>query len=73
MERECFGDEEVAALLNNSFVAVKVDKEELPDVDSIFMTVSPLPFHLSSNLHAIGGAKPRGPWRLALDGKPQNR
>ncbi|WP_021166782.1 hypothetical protein SOV_09850 [Sporomusa ovata DSM 2662] len=39
MERESFEDLEVAALLNNYFVAVKVDREERPDVDHIYMAV----------------------------------
>lgn len=39
MERESFEDEDVAALLNSYFVAVKVDREERPDVDHIYMTV----------------------------------
>jgi uncharacterized protein YyaL (SSP411 family) len=39
MERESFEDEEVASLLNDSFVAVKVDREERPDVDQIYMRV----------------------------------
>lgn len=39
MERESFEDEEVAALLNRSFVCVKVDKEERPDIDSVYMGV----------------------------------
>ena len=38
MERESFEDEEVAALLNKSFVAIKVDREERPDIDEIYMT-----------------------------------
>ncbi len=37
MEKESFEDREVAALLNRSFVAVKVDREEHPDVDHIYM------------------------------------
>ncbi|RSL35296.1 thioredoxin domain-containing protein [Salibacterium salarium] len=37
MERESFEDEEVARLLNERFVAVKVDREERPDIDSIYM------------------------------------
>ncbi|HUP66192.1 MAG TPA: thioredoxin domain-containing protein [Thermoanaerobaculia bacterium] len=37
MERESFEDERVAALLNESFVSIKVDREERPDVDSIYM------------------------------------
>jgi uncharacterized protein YyaL (SSP411 family) len=39
MERESFEDEEVAAILNEHYVPVKVDREERPDVDHIYMTV----------------------------------
>ena len=39
MAHECFEDEETAELLNRYFVSVKVDKEERPDVDSIYMAV----------------------------------
>jgi hypothetical protein len=39
MERESFEDEEVAAILNEGYVSVKVDREERPDVDHIYMTV----------------------------------
>jgi uncharacterized protein len=37
MERESFEDDETAALMNNRFVCVKVDREERPDVDAIYM------------------------------------
>ncbi|NLC70307.1 MAG: thioredoxin domain-containing protein [Desulfuromonadaceae bacterium] len=37
MEKESFEDEEVAAFLNAHFVAVKVDREERPDVDALYM------------------------------------
>ncbi len=37
MERESFEDEEIAALLNALYVPVKVDREERPDVDQIYM------------------------------------
>jgi uncharacterized protein YyaL (SSP411 family) len=37
MERESFEDAETAALMNESFVCVKVDREERPDVDAIYM------------------------------------
>jgi len=40
MERESFEDAEVAALLNGGFVCVKVDREERPDVDQIYMAVT---------------------------------
>lgn len=44
MERESFESEELAAYLNQHFVAIKVDREERPDVDKIYMTA----------LHAMG-------------------
>ena len=37
MERECFEDAAIAALMNEHFVNVKVDREERPDVDEIYM------------------------------------
>jgi uncharacterized protein YyaL (SSP411 family) len=37
MERESFSDPEVAAFLNERFVAIKVDREERPDVDALYM------------------------------------
>src|SRR5215212_204892 len=37
MEHESFEDEETAALMNEHFVCVKVDREERPDVDSVYM------------------------------------
>ncbi|MBU3182744.1 thioredoxin domain-containing protein [Clostridium psychrophilum] len=39
MEKESFENEEVAEILNRYFVAIKVDREERPDIDSIYMTV----------------------------------
>lgn len=61
MERESFEDEEVAAFLNRYFVSVKVDREERPDVDHIYMTVC----------QALTG---HGGWPLSVfltpDGKP---
>jgi len=39
MERESFEDAEVAALLNEHFVSIKVDREERPDIDGVYMTV----------------------------------
>jgi uncharacterized protein YyaL (SSP411 family) len=38
MEKESFEDEAVAALMNQSFVCIKVDREERPDVDEIYMS-----------------------------------
>ncbi len=39
MERESFEDEEVATLLNAYFVPIKVDREERPDIDAVYMEV----------------------------------
>ncbi|GAQ94341.1 hypothetical protein TAGGR_1521 [Thermodesulfovibrio aggregans] len=39
MEKESFEDEEVAEILNKFFVSIKVDREERPDIDSIYMKV----------------------------------
>ncbi|MCE8423759.1 MAG: thioredoxin domain-containing protein [Candidatus Methanoperedens sp.] len=37
MEKESFEDEQVAALMNEAFVNIKVDREERPDIDSTYM------------------------------------
>lgn len=37
MEHECFEDPEVAKLLNESFIPIKVDREERPDIDQLYM------------------------------------
>jgi uncharacterized protein YyaL (SSP411 family) len=37
MERESFEDEEIARLMNENFVCIKVDREERPDLDQIYM------------------------------------
>ena len=39
MERESFEDPEIAAVLNSKFVPIKVDREERPDVDAVYMAV----------------------------------
>jgi uncharacterized protein YyaL (SSP411 family) len=61
MERESFENEAVAKLLNDWFVCIKVDREERPDVDTVYMTA----------LQALGRS---GGWPLSMfltpDGKP---
>jgi uncharacterized protein YyaL (SSP411 family) len=61
MERESFADEEVARLMNEAFVSIKVDREERPDLDHHFMAVCQL---------LTGG----GGWPLTIiltpDGRP---
>lgn len=39
MARESFEDKEVANILNENFVAIKVDREERPDIDAVYMKV----------------------------------
>ena len=61
MERESFEDEQTAADLNEHYVAVKVDREERPDIDSIYM----------SAVQAMTG---QGGWPMSVfltpDGRP---
>ena len=61
MERESFENGEIAALLNESFVPVKVDREERPDVDDVYMS-------------AVQTMVGRGGWPLSAflfpDGRP---
>jgi uncharacterized protein YyaL (SSP411 family) len=40
MNAESFSNEEIGALMNASFIAIKVDREERPDVDSTYMAVA---------------------------------
>jgi uncharacterized protein len=60
MERESFVDAEIAQALNASFVCIKVDREERPDVDQVYMT-------------ALQALRPGG-WPMSLfltpDGRP---
>ena len=61
MERESFNNEEVAKILNEHFVCIKVDREERPDIDQIYMT-------------ALNVQGQRGGWPLSMfcmpDGRP---
>jgi uncharacterized protein YyaL (SSP411 family) len=61
MERESFENDAIAAILNASFVAIKVDREERPDLDEIYMT-------------AVQSMTGQGGWPLNVfltpDGKP---
>ena len=42
MEKESFEDPEVAGLLNRSFICIKVDREERPDIDKLYMDIAQL-------------------------------
>ncbi len=61
MAHECFEDEDVASVMNAHFVNIKVDREERPDIDQIYMAA----------LHATGE---QGGWPLTMfltpDGRP---
>ncbi len=60
MERESFEDEDVARLMNETFVNVKVDREERPDIDGIYMTVAQM-------------ASGQGGWPLSIVMTPDRR
>ena len=60
MEHESFEDEEVAALMNEHFVAIKVDREERPDVDQVYMDA----------VHLMGQ---RGGWPLNAFALPNGK
>src|SRR5665811_1471854 len=50
MAHESFEDEEVATVLNDGFVAVKVDREERPDIDAIYMSATTVSYtHLRAH------------------------
>ena len=61
MERESFESEDVAKVLNRDFISVKVDREERPDVDRVYMT-------------AVQSMTGQGGWPLSVwvtpEGKP---
>lgn len=65
MEKESFEDAEIARLLNRVFVSIKVDREERPDIDNYYMSVSqlltgtggwPLTLIMSPNKHPFFAA-----------------
>jgi uncharacterized protein YyaL (SSP411 family) len=67
MERESFLDEEIAKYLNDNFVCIKVDREERPDVDQIYMESLNVYNQLTRN--GRGGGWPLSMF-LTPDGKP---
>ena len=40
MEKESFEDEEVAEILNRDFISIKIDREERPDIDAVYMNTA---------------------------------
>ena len=67
MERESFLDDEIAAYLNKTFVCVKVDREERPDIDAIYMAA--LQAYTQATTGRRGGGWPMSIF-LAPDTKP---
>jgi uncharacterized protein YyaL (SSP411 family) len=61
MERECFENDSLAGLLNEQFVSIKVDREERPDLDAIYMK--------SVQMLTGGGGWPMSVF-LTPDGRP---
>jgi uncharacterized protein YyaL (SSP411 family) len=61
MERESFENEDIAALMNQHFVSIKVDREERPDIDNIYM-------------QAVQALTQQGGWPMTVfltpDGRP---
>src|SRR5437868_1533860 len=49
MERESFMDAEIAAIMNKNFVCIKVDREERPDLDEIYMRSLDVYFKLTGS------------------------
>ena len=60
MEHESFEDEEVAKIMNDNFICIKVDREERPDIDQIYMT-------------AVQLMSQRGGWPLNCVALPDGR
>lgn len=78
MEHESFEDEEVAEFMNEHFVCIKVDREERPDVDQVYMTAVQLMtgrggwplncFALPDGRPTYGGTYfPKGQWMEVLN------
>ena len=67
MERKVFMNEEIARTLNTNFVCIKVDREERPDIDDIYMTALQVYYQMI-------GAPSSGGWPLSMfltpEGKP---
>ena len=67
MERLVFSNEPIAKYMNDNFVCIKVDREERPDIDDIYMTALSVYFRMS-------GSDQNGGWPLSMfmtaEGKP---
>ena len=52
MERESFEDEKIGQILNEKYVPVKVDREERPDVDRVYMSYIQVGFYFLTTIHS---------------------
>lgn len=66
MEKKVFSDPEIAKYMNENFVNIKVDREERPDLDDIYMTA------LQLYLEAVGSPQTGG-WPLSMFLTPDTR
>ncbi|MCH7852693.1 MAG: thioredoxin domain-containing protein, partial [Candidatus Marinimicrobia bacterium] len=60
MERESFEDEAIATLMNQNFISIKVDREERPDLDAVYM-------------EAVQALTGRGGWPMTVFLTPQGK
>lgn len=67
MERQVFENEEIAAYMNEHFINIKVDREERPDIDDVYMTALQVYFQLAKS--SQGGGWPLSIF-LTPDAKP---
>lgn len=66
MEQESFQNEEIGRILNENFVCIKVDREERPDVDKVYMTfVQVGSWNLRENL-VISRTYVKGIWSISF-------
>ena len=64
MEQESFSDAEIAKLLNQHFVCIKVDREERPDIDAVYMKSVQI-------FSQLRGGPPSGGWPMSVFMTPQ--
>jgi uncharacterized protein YyaL (SSP411 family) len=78
MERESFENEELARILNDNFVCIKVDREERPDIDNVYLTALqvqgqpggwPLSMFLTADGKPIAGGTYWPPEDRVIDGQ----
>ena len=73
MERESFENDEAARLINEHFIAIKVDREERPDVDEIYMTATQLLTGRGGWPNSVWLTPDRKPWYAGTYFPPEDR